>query len=120
MTHNQKVYALKRIDELKKEKESEARKKFTVESRYISLEEKYKLVKSGKVKLLPLSQFKNYTDFVDAYDFSAYENEGYLKEEYKTVMEKVTSMSTKAKDQIMLGDCGEALKLIQELSDLKI
>lgn len=122
MKWKQKEYALKRIAELQTAKVNEARTKYTVNRKQISDSEKYDLIKKGKVSLFSkekvLGGYHSY--LTNWFDFSAYENDRYEKEEFKLVEERIQKTARGAKDQIVLGDCEEAMKLIKELEEIKV
>lgn len=122
MKWKQKEYALKRIAELQVSKVNEARTKYTVNRKQISDSEKYELIKKAKVFLFPkekiLDSFHNSIE--RWFDFSAYENDRYEKAEFKLAEERIHKIARGAKDQIVLGDCEEAMKLIKELEDIKV
>lgn len=125
MNHQQKKYAINRIEALKTIKLRQAEEKFTTKEVALSPEEKYKLIASGKVKIKSwVEVYRNHynsPDLFPSYDFSAFEKPRKLDEvKYNAVKENVCSISQKATDQIMLGDCQEALKLINELENIKV
>ncbi len=123
MNTQQKKYALNRIDGLCSIKLREAQEKFTSKAVTISKEEGYKLIANGKVKIKPYKEIdKQYNpDLYPSFDFSEYEKPSKLDEgKYRPIEKSILDISQKAKDQIMLGDCKEALKLIGELENFKI
>lgn len=122
MNQNQKKYALNRIDALRTIKLRQAEEKFTTKAIEISKEEKYKLIASGKVKILPYIKIcQSYCpDLYPSFDFSDYEKPKSLDKSFDLVAKNIESISQKAKDQIMLGDCQEALKLIEQLESIKV
>lgn len=120
MNTNQKKYALNRIDGLFTIKLRETEDKFRIKEELICDSKRIDLIFAGKVKLLPRDKINDYTDLADAYDFSSIEVKGGFKKEFNNVMSKLKKISQDAKDQIMLGDCEEALKLIQKLEIFEI
>lgn len=124
MNQHQKNYALNRIEGLKQIKLNKAEEKFTKPEVKLSDLQKYELIKSGKVKILSfqLIDRKSYPYLYDSYDFSKFEFKSMLINEFafNVIKTNIMAISQKAKDQIMLGDCEEALKLINELENIKI
>lgn len=125
MNQNQKKYAMNRIEVLASIKIREAESRFTSKKVEITNEEKYRLIASGKVKIFSYEKVSrnHYSspDLYPSFDFSAYEKPAKLDEsKFNPIKEKVSKLATEAKDQIMLGDCEEALKLIKQLEDIKV
>lgn len=124
MNSHQKKYALNRIEALSGIKLREAENKFTSKAVTITDEEKYKLIASGKVKIKPfLIIHRGYgsPDLYPSYDFSGLESESKLDSaKFEPFRIKVNKIAQDAKDQIMLGDCEEALKLIAKLEAITI
>ncbi len=107
MNTHQKKYALQRIDGLQTIKIREAEEKFTTKAVTLSTEEKYKLIASGGVKILPFIKISSYSpDLYPSFDFTAHESKSKLDEKkYNPVVKEVMTIAQQAKDQIMLGDC---------------
>lgn len=120
MNNTQKKYAIERITAVEKIKYREADEFYRTEGTRISDDKKMELIFSGKVKLRPHKDIGPYTDLRLAFDFSEHEIESGHRKGYEELMKKIHIMSRDARDQIMLGDCEEAMKLIQSLEDLKI
>lgn len=120
MNHHQKQYALKRIQDVQKLKLDEARVKLEVKEKRLPDNERIDLIYKNKVNLLPRKNIYDYTDLADAYDFSEYEIKRSFKKEYEPLVKKINKFAQDAKDQIMLGDCDEALKIIQQLESINI
>lgn len=125
MNQHQKNYALNRIEGLRNIKLQQAENKFTIKEVKLLDREKYELIKNGKVKLFPFEIIHNNNyrnpDLYPSYDFSKLEKPSSLNDyEFNKISTKVNEISQKAKDQIMLGDCEESLKLINELENIKI
>lgn len=121
MNTHQKKYALERISNLSKEKINSANEKYKIKEVRLGDSRRVDLIYEKKVKLLPREKIcDTYTDLADAYDFSKYEVEGGYKPERDEIVKIILDKAQKAKDQIMLGDCEEALRLITELEALKI
>ena len=124
MNQHQKKYALHRIEGLQSIKLREAEEKFTSKEVKISDEEKYKLIAGGKVKVKPWAEVKqryNDPDLFPSFDFSKYEEKSLLDEhKFNPIKNAILKTAQEAKDQIMLGDCAEALRLITELEKIKV
>lgn len=124
MNQHQKKYALHKIEGLKSIKLREAEENFTSKEVKISDEEKYKLIASGKVKIKPWGEVKQrYSDpdLFPSFDFSKYEEKSILNEsKFNPIRNLIFKTAQEAQDQIMLGDCKEALRLINELEKIKV
>lgn len=124
MNQHQKKYALHRIEGLQAIKLREAEEKFTTKEVKISDEQAYKLIATGKVKIKPYAEIKqrySSPDLFPSFDFSDHEKVAKLDEsKFNPLKESIFLLAQKAKDQIMLGDCEEALKLIDKLDSIKI
>lgn len=120
MNRDQKKYAFERINLVAKEKGNIAKEKYRIEEKKLPDRERIDLIFKGKVSLLPRSEINDYTDLADSYDFSKYEVKGGFGPGYEKIVSLINETAQKAKDQIMLGDCEEALKLIKELENIKI
>lgn len=125
MNTHQKKYALDRIEGLKTIKLRQAEEKFTSKKIEITSEEKYKLIATGKVKMFSFDKVHRgqygSPDLYPSFDFSDYEKPSKLDHsKYDPIRNNVCDLAQKAKDQIMLGDCEEALKIIAEIEKIKI
>lgn len=124
MNTHQKKYALERIEGLRTIKLRQAEEQYTSKEIKLSSEEKHKLIASGKVKIFSFEKInsRSYSpDLYPSFDFSDYEKPAKLdRSKYDPIYKNVCDIAQKAKDQIMLGDCAEALRLIQTLEDIKI
>lgn len=125
MNPQQRKYALNRIEVLERIKIREAENKFTTPEVKVTNEEKYKLIAAGKVKIFPYEKIirNHYScpDLYPSFDFSAYEKAAVLdKKKFEAIRNEVSDLAQRAKDQIMLGDCNEAIKIIEKLEAIKI
>lgn len=120
MNHHQKTYALKRLTEIQSFKLKEAKEKYEIKEKRLPDNQRIDLIYAGKVKLLPRESVSDYTDLADSYDFSKYEIKYGFDKNYDVVCKSINSIAQQAKDQIMLGDCNEALKLLKQLEDIKV
>lgn len=124
MNLQQKQYALKRLDDVKNEKLRLAKESFRIEEKRLSDKAKYDLISKGKIPIRKYEEIgSGYRGgFCYLYDFEAHGFEvsgGTDDEKYSPVAKMINAKAIEAKDQIMLGDCEEALRLIQELEKLK-
>lgn len=123
-TPAEKKYAIERVTQICHQKTIVAKGKYVTPKKKLIAEEKYQLISKGKVKLFPETHSNmsrlEYVDLVDAFDFSAYESDEIESDKYQPVVEKINALKQSACDQIMLGDSQEAMRIIQELSDMKI
>ena len=120
MNHHQKQYALNRVTEIQKIKLTQAREKYQIKGKRLSVEEELNLIFLGKVKLRDRKEVDYYTKLSDAFDFTKHETADGFDKKYDVVYESIITIAQKAKDQIMLGDCNEALKLLKQLEDIKV
>lgn len=122
MKQEQRKYAMFRVKEIKRKLVDDIKKEYYVPAHYLSLHEKYSLVKNGLVKLIPFNEmYYDYTDFRDAFDWSSYERkEGFKdEEEMNGRLDAIELEASKIEDQIMLGDSAGALKLLNEFMEKK-
>lgn len=120
MNHHQKTYALKRLTEIQSLKLKEAREKYEIKQKLLPNNQRIDLIYAGKVKLLPREDVNEWTNLAKAYDFSKYEIKHGFDKNYDVVCKSINSIAQQAKDQIMLGDCDEALKLLSQLENIKV
>jgi len=125
MNQHQKKYALERIEGLMSIKLRKAKEKFTSKEVKLTDEQAYKLIATGKVKIHSFDKIHNNRyhspNLYSSFDFSSYEKQAILdNSKYDPIDKKIRQTAQKAKDQIMLGDCAEALKFIQELEDITV
>jgi hypothetical protein len=123
MNPQQRKYAMERIDRVAMVKISQAKKKYTTEAVTLKNEEKLKLIKDGAVKLKNLDIIKGQycPDLYPSFDFSKHESPEKLdSEKYDKVDKTITRLAVQAKDNIMLGDASEALKIIAEMEAVSV
>lgn len=121
MNHEQKKYAMQRVCDVANQKKNDAKQKFQIEAETLTDSARVDLIYQGKVKLLSRDKIQDqYTDLADAFDFSKFEVKSGFKTGYDAIISLINKTAQDAKDQIMLGDCDEALKLIQKLDSIKV
>jgi hypothetical protein len=118
MNQTQKKYALERIDILKDQKIKKLRQKYTRKGKRLTDKERYLLIKDGKVQTRSEKEFDKFTYQQDrvnnVFVFSKYEWDSSINhKEYDPLESKIIKEARRIKDQIMLGDAEEALKMIQ-------
>lgn len=116
-------YAMERIAGLAKEKLTAIRKSLTVvKAKKLTYGQALRLIKSGKIKLdYPKSkELHRYDEFSDVFDLKGHHDYhgsgGYDEALYSKKAAPVRKEVQRIKDQIMLGDATEALKLIEKFS----
>lgn len=115
MNQKQKKYAYDRVRGLLDIKYRKIEEKYTTPAIKLTFDEKVKLIDKGRVKLLPRSVLRDYTDLVDAFDFSSFETEAkFNKEQMSKLKDKAQALAMKAQDEILLGDSTKALAAIRE------
>ena len=122
MNHHEKKYARKRLEDAKREMLVKVNNRHSKEGKSLSNKEKYDLIKLGKAKLFPKSIFlvksnEGYrSDTVsNLYDFSKFEwSPKNDSESIKKDREKIESEFTRVLDELMLGDCDQALSMIKD------
>lgn len=120
MNHTQKKYAMARVDEIAHSKVRAIEKTMpTIPLKTLNYRKALKLIKDGKVKMVADANkvIDTYADFTDVFDFSPYHSFSRRGDQYDTKafgkkVEVVRTECVRIKDQIMLGDAEEALKMI--------
>ena len=118
MNQTQKHYAVERVNEIFRHKESELKKKLTRKGTHLNGYQCVSKIRSGKVKMFQNSDI----DFNrcrmairDIFDFSPFEEEGGLdRVAFNKAIELLSKKAREIKDKIMLGDAEKALKMIHE------
>ena len=119
MTHSEKQYAMKRVDDIVSLKQSHADKKCRIPSITLTNQQKVELIRKGQVKPRPAREIRNSSyniELKQVFDFSKYErsrgNDDVL---YEKLMAPITKKAQQIKDKIMLGNADAALKMILAL-----
>ncbi len=127
MKPREQAYAMERIEEIAEQKFRAIEKELPVlKPKRITYKRALVLIKQGKIKLKPNypdrelysnDDFDNVFDVTeyheDTYNFSPYDKKAYEKK-----AEPIRKEVRRIKDQIMLGDATEALKLIEEFASM--
>ena len=111
MNKDQRVYALKRVGEILSEKLGVLKQKHTIAKLTLTAADRATLVRTGKVKLIK-DTIGDYDRYYDLWDFSKFEQREPLDKNYGPLAGKLEADAQKVRDQIMLGDAEEALKLL--------
>lgn len=123
MNQAQKNYTTRRINEIEQKKICDLSTECTIPAVSLTPKQKYDLIKSGKVVLLPLSKFDanqyGYCRIDGFYDFSKFERYQSMSENFEKRKEKIKLAASKARDSVMLGDDSEALGAIQAFEKFK-
>ncbi len=108
MNHSQKKYLSVRIKEILEKKINKLRNGLTVE---LSNYEKYKLIKDGKVPLLPF--LNDRYSFEAKFDFSKYEKNAKDVPGYEAKIEALRVRAQQIEDEVFIGDCTKAMELLK-------
>lgn len=123
MNQTQRNYIRKRVDGILQTKTAEARIKFTTNAIMLTNLERIRLIRNKKVKMRPESELDKIVgtygiNLNTVFDFSKHETKGgtdqvAIQKATKTLRAKANSIN----DKVMLGDSGEALKLVEDFED---
>lgn len=123
MNSTQKNYLTNRIEDISRDKMMEIKKGGKTE---LTDQEKYNLIKWGKAKLLSFKGCQHryghsFSNLDDCFDFSKYEKP--FKVNQKKIdakIEKLRVATQQMKDEAILGDRDEAIKLMAKFRSMKI
>lgn len=111
-------YALCRLGQIGEEKRTELRKKFTTEVEPPTLAEVIRKIKSGKFKLAshidadrPLSSHHTVRNLFDLDLNNKVDHKGLAD-----ALKELEIQELRLRDKLMLGDCAEALKVLEDFS----
>lgn len=129
MTKSQQDYAMSRLDNLERQRVSQARAKLNFPGKVDeSLKRKVELIRTGKAKLKPTSQLQVHTNLLYAYEFPTLEaelvafNKAYDAAEKKLlpIVAQIEAEAQALRDQIMLGmNAPEVLALLEKFAKAK-
>jgi len=117
MNKQEKQYATGRIDSIASEKCAAIKDKHVVKGVSLSPQQRLKAFRDGKFKIKSgVIAIHGYTDLCNVIDFTDERED--VKDDAKIAAEcaKVLSESVRIKDQLMLGDATEALKMIEKFA----
>jgi len=120
MNQTQKKYAMNRVDEIVRSKRIKLEDKHRVLEVRLTGTEKIQKVLTGKVpkRKTPCCNH-NMPYLIDVFDFSKWEtNSDRGQAKVAEAMKPVIKEATMIKDQIMLGDEAEALKMIEKFQKM--
>ena len=115
MNTSEKKYAISRIDGIVCDKQQEIDRKTETEAVRLTYEDKMGLVRQGAVKLRKNITYYGQPTFNDMFDFAKHETPRKVNSAERAKL--TASLLAKAhtvRDEVMLGDSKEALKLIAE------
>jgi len=119
MNQTQKKYALERVEYIRRNKNSELENKYTTPKKQLSGDEMINLVVKKKVPIRKdISRNTYRPELKDVFDFSNYESPKVIdSKKLSMAIKPINEKAQKIKDQIMLGDAEEALKMIQDFEN---
>lgn len=114
MNATEKKYTIERINQILKRKTHEICGKTTTLGKELSTEDKITMVQKGTVKpRRVLSKRYGLPSFAELFDFSKYEKVAKVDQGKRTkLLDALDAEARRIRDEIMLGDSKEALKLI--------
>lgn len=112
MTKAQQEYAIRRISEIHQKAVDSIRQAHLIPAVTLSTQERWDLVKEGKVSLLKDYQPDYYNRWYDIFDFSSFERTESFSDEGQKLIDAEKQRFQNAKDQIMLGDATEAMNIV--------
>ena len=122
MNQQQKSYVMKRMNEIKSEKEEIIRKENSTEEKRLKAREKFNLIKNNMVEFNKEEDINfNYYSISmdDIYDFSSFEiKESFNREKYNEQINVLNKKFKQTCDELMIGDSDKAIELIKEFEAL--
>jgi hypothetical protein len=123
MNQQQRKYTVKRMDTMANEAIHRLRPRFVTEPVKLTLEDKWKQIKNGTAKLITKAELKamrqkGWVYIDDFYSFKGEVEGGFDDENFLKEKAKIIKALDKAKDETMLGDSKEALKLLKDFTSL--
>ena len=119
MNNTQKKYALNRIYSTVSQKQADITLRYAQKPVKLSAAEFFAGVLSGKIKRQPVDELPDevnrYTDLNELWKVPEPKQPKYDSTHEDSLREEVATLGREAADQIMLGDCEEALKIIAKL-----
>ena len=110
MQPKQRDYVMERVNAIENDKIRKIQDDYTVQ---LTKEQKCKLARDGKAKMLSLDRQSSYGDEIK-FDFDPFERSWNSVAEAKRLIEEIKAKAVKIKDEIMIGDCEEAFKLLKQ------
>ena len=111
-------YALRRLSQITDAKRTKVRKKFTTPAKPPTVAEVIRKIKSGKLVLAPHVCVDRAVQSGDTLR-NLFDLDLYSKVEHKGLSEalvEIDAEEVRLRDKLMLGDCAEALKLLEDYS----
>lgn len=113
MNQKQREYAIERVRALRGKRILALKEKYITPAKRLSRQEKFELVRSGKVKVRNENEDFAPHYWVDLFDFSKFEAEAKAHPKFDEFVDAEKARAQKVIDEIMLGDAEEALNLIR-------
>ena len=126
MNLTQKAYARKRVDQIERDKLAAIKQEtFEKPGKQHNATKRLSLFKKGEFKLNPdiydsgMNPFvdKKYTYFKDALVFTGEERPIFDQKAFGAARKKIMDRANQIRDQIMLGDAEQGLKLIEKFEE---
>jgi len=119
MNKQEKQYAVNRIDSMAAEKCAAIKAKNTVKGVCFSGAQRLKAFRDGKFKIKSdAKEIGRYTDLCNVVEFTEEREDEVNESKVKAESQKVMDEAQRIKDQMMLGDATEALKMIERFAKL--
>lgn len=118
MNQQQRVYAKKRLSDIRDKKFAEIKKNNTVEEKRLTDKQRVAALRAGRFKIKPLEGVRRAMWINDVIDFDA-ESEGSINRDViQKQQEAVDKKYFKILDQLMLGDGELALEMIKDFENV--
>ena len=120
MNHAQKKYAMERVDNIKKVKLAAIKLSCAIPYKTLTIKDGVKLILAKKVKVRSDCNTQKSVDrlnLANIFDFSQYHQpyaHQYDEKSYNKLAKPVIAKAQAIKDEFMLGDAKEALKMIED------
>jgi len=112
MNQQQRNYTMKRVSEIEKRKIEEARNSATTEGIVLSGKAKLQALKEGKFTINELDN-KPYIWYT-CVEFDDEIKRSVDKDKQQKLISKVQKEATRIRDELMIGDCEEALSMLKD------
>ena len=122
MNQTQRKYALERITSLEAKKLQEVMEKHRTPAVTLTSKQRYIAFRKGEYKINPDAEHKisGYTDVTDLIIFDAERPERIDTDSVEKQKAILREKSSRIRDQIMLGDAEEAMRLINQFIEFKV
>jgi len=111
----QRKYVMDKVDRLLRDKRDELKKKFTTPGVWLDEGERLKAFKKGQYKVSKgIDEICYYTKLVNVVDFDGEKEEKFDKIGYGKKYDTLEKKAQAVKDEVMLGDALEVMKLLKD------